>query len=62
MKKFGFIFFFTSFLNAEPSCPLCEVHRAYNKEHPGEYEYYEDYLKAEKEKPAKENPLKAVKS
>lgn len=30
------------------NCPLCELHRAYNKEHPGDYEYYEDYLKAQK--------------
>lgn len=33
-------------LIAEPTCALCELHKAYNKEHPGDYEYYEDYLKA----------------
>lgn len=32
----------------EANCPLCEIHRTYNKEHPGDYEYYEDYLKAQK--------------
>lgn len=37
-------------LHAEPTCPLCERHREYNKEHPGEYEFYEDYLEAEKKK------------
>lgn len=44
-------------LLANPTCPLCEIHRAYNKEHPGEYEYFEDYLKAEgKEKTDSKNP------
>lgn len=47
-------------LIAGPYCPLCEVNKAYNKEHPGDYEYYEDYLKAQegKEAPKKEDPLK----
>lgn len=29
------------------TCPLCEINNAYNKEHPGDFEYYDDYLKAE---------------
>lgn len=34
---------------ADPVCHKCEVIREYNKQHPGgEYEYYEDYLGAEK--------------
>lgn len=36
-------------LYAEPVCPKCEVIREYNKTHAGDYEYYEDYLKAEKQ-------------
>ncbi len=39
----------TTALFAEPTCPLCELNRAYNEKHPGDYEYYEDYLKAQKE-------------
>jgi len=35
-------------LLAEPVCHKCELNRAYNKEHPGDYEYYEDYLKTQK--------------
>jgi hypothetical protein len=35
-------------LFGEPVCKKCEVIREYNKEHPGNYEYYEDYLKAQK--------------
>jgi hypothetical protein len=31
---------------AEPVCKKCEVIREYNKAHPGDYEYYDDYLKA----------------
>lgn len=47
-------------LATSPYCPLCEVNKAYNKEHPGDYEYYEDYLKATegKEAPKKEEPAK----
>lgn len=31
---------------AEPVCKKCEVQRDYNKSHPGEFEYYEDYLES----------------
>lgn len=46
-------------LIAEPTCALCEIHKAYNKDHPGDYEYYDDYLKATegKETSKKKNPL-----
>lgn len=51
-------------LLAEPVCHKCEVIREYNKEHPGEYEFYEDYLKAQKKEadttPAKEKPTSAT--
>lgn len=41
----------------EPVCKKCEVIREYNKEHPGDYEYYEDYLDAEgKNKPEQSKP------
>lgn len=34
-------------LNAGEVCKKCERIREYNKDHPGgEYEFYEDYLKA----------------
>lgn len=50
-------------LMAEPTCALCEVHKAYNKEHPGDFEYYDDYLKAQdgKEAPKKEEPVQKTK-
>lgn len=43
----------------EPVCHRCEVIREHNKKHPGEYEYYEDYLKHEKDnaKPLHEGTL-----
>lgn len=44
------------FLSAEPVCKKCEVIREYNKDHPGDFEYYDDYLKSLKEKDAKEAP------
>jgi hypothetical protein len=50
-------------LVAEPTCALCEVHKAYNKDHPGDYEYYDDYLKSNdgKEAPKKEEPAQKAK-
>ena len=45
----------TASLVAEPACPLCELNRAYNAAHPGDYEYYEDYLKATKKDIPKES-------
>lgn len=44
-------------------CPLCEINKAYNKDHPGDYEYYEDYLKATegKEAPKKEESAQKAK-
>lgn len=40
----------------EPVCEKCEVIREYNKTHHKNYEYYEDYLKEQKntEKTAEE--------
>lgn len=45
-----------SFAKEEPVCHKCEIIRENNKKHPGDYEYYEDYLKHQKEdaKPAPE--------
>lgn len=40
----------SSNLFSEPVCHKCEIIREYNKEHPGDYEYYDDYLEAEKKK------------
>ena len=50
-------------LIAEPTCALCELHKAYNKEHPGDFEYYDDYLKAnpDKEGIKKDEPVKEPK-
>lgn len=31
-----------------PVCHQCEVIREYNKQHPGDFQYYEDYLEAQK--------------
>lgn len=45
--------FLSGALLAEPTCALCERHKEYNKEHPGDYEYYEDYLEAQKKKELK---------
>jgi hypothetical protein len=54
MKKFlvGYLALITLNLYADPVCPTCEVIREYNKEHPGKYEYFEDYQKANKEQTA----------
>ena len=49
-------------LVAEPTCALCEVHKAYNKAHPGDYEYYDDYLKAQEGQPAPKKDETAEKS
>lgn len=58
MKKIVLYMLIALPLMAEKPCPLCEVHRAYNKEHPGDFEYYEDYQKSieGKEAPKKEEP------
>lgn len=48
----------TPVLATASSCPLCEVNRAYNKEHPGDFEYYDDYLKAEKKEKVPEEQKK----
>lgn len=44
----------------DPVCHRCELNREYNKSHPGDFEYYEDYIEAEKTKPSspKEAPAK----
>lgn len=39
----------SAFAGEEPVCHKCEIIREHNKKHPGEYEYYEDYLKHQKE-------------
>ena len=54
MKLLLCLCLFTTSVLAAPTCPLCEKHRAYNKEHPGEYEFYEDYLEAQKKKEREE--------
>lgn len=36
-------------LAAEKVCNKCERIRAFNKLHPGDFDYYDDYLKAKKE-------------
>lgn len=41
---------------AEPVCKKCEVIREYNKSHPGDYEYYDDYLKNQKADDIKNQP------
>lgn len=46
-----------SIAEEEPVCHKCEIIREYNKKHPGDYEYYEDYLKHQKED-AKPEPEK----
>lgn len=38
---------FFSSLFSQPVCEKCEVIREYNKKHPGDYEYYEDYLESD---------------
>ncbi len=44
------------------SCSLCESVRAYNKTHPeNNYEYYEDYLKAQGAKAGSTKAAEAVK-
>lgn len=48
-------------LLAEPVCKKCEVIREYNKEHPGDFEYYDDYLKSQKASEVKEAPKPAEK-
>ena len=40
---------FASFAEEEPVCHRCEIIREHNKKHPGDYEYYEDYLKHQKD-------------
>lgn len=47
-----------TFILAEPVCHKCEIVRDYNKKHPGEYEYYDDYLKNHEENvnPSLEKP------
>lgn len=42
--------FFSLSLNAAGVCQKCERIREYNKHNPGEFEFYEDYLKAEEAK------------
>lgn len=62
MKKilFSFVFFaFSSGVAEEPVCKKCEVIREHNKQNPGDYEYYDDYLKAQgKEKKEPSAPTK----
>lgn len=60
MKRLSIFALLTSasLFSSEGICPLCELHRAYNKEHPGDYEYYEDYEKATHEKRQPMDPLK----
>ncbi len=52
MKTFSYLslIFFSLSLNAAEVCHKCERIREYNKQHPGEFEFYEDYLKAEESK------------
>lgn len=52
MKKWIFLSFLTitTALVADPVCKKCEVIREYNKKHPGDYEYYDDYIKAQSNK------------
>ncbi len=40
-------------LAEEPVCKKCEVIRDYNKSHPGDFEYYDDYLESLKNKKEK---------
>ncbi len=44
-----FLLFSAAPIHAEeetgPVCKKCEMIREYNKQHPNNYEYYEDYLK-----------------
>lgn len=58
MKKLITILLLGSFFQAygEGTCKKCEVLRKYHEENPNPYEYYEDYIKALKEK--KEVPKK----
>lgn len=50
------LFLLPAILLAEPVCKKCEVIREYNKSHPGDFEYYDDYLKSQKNGDAKEAP------
>jgi hypothetical protein len=48
MKKYLMLALLSAFsplLGEPPVCHKCELNREYNKQHPGDYEYYEDYLK-----------------
>lgn len=50
-------------LFADPVCHRCEVIREYNKEHPGDFEYYEDYLEAgKKQSETDKNPAQMKKN
>lgn len=42
------LFLLSPFSEIFATCPKCEVIREYNKAHPGDYEFYEDFLEAEK--------------
>lgn len=47
------IFYSAALLAAGPgNCRKCDIMNKYNKEHPSQYKYYDDYLKDLKEKGA----------
>lgn len=49
-------------LNAEePVCHHCEEIREYNAKYHKNYEYYDDYLKAEKNEQSQKEPAKDLK-
>ena len=51
MKKFFVaMIILSNTLVAGEVCQKCERIREYNKDNPGEYEFYEDYLKDKEEK------------
>lgn len=50
MKYFYLMLLCTTTLCADPVCHRCEVIREHNKENPGDFEFYEDYLKCQEEK------------
>jgi len=58
MKKLATFIIFATFCSsalsaaAQGHCRKCEIMNKYNKEHPSNHEYYEDYLKDLKEKGA----------